>query len=114
MGDDVKAKSILLIGGSYSGEDLALMAGKCGVEKVYVSSRNKNVTSWTAAWPYNKVQVLEQQLPVRVSQNGRCIQFASTECALSEDYVPEEEVQTELHDIDTVIFCTGYAPIVDM
>merc|ERR1719510_353907 len=74
--DDVKGKTILLIRGSFSGEDLALTAVKCGVEKVYISSRNPNVVSWTAAWPYNKVEVLEQQLPVRVTEDGRCIQFA--------------------------------------
>jgi len=113
--EDVKEKTILLIGGSFSGEDLALTAVKCGVRKVYISSRNDNVVSWTGAWPYNKVEVLEGQLPIRVTENGRCIQFAAAECVQSEDYVPgEEEVQTELRDVDTIIFCTGYLPNVGM
>lgn len=88
------------------------MAVKCGAEQVYVSSRNKNVISWTGAWPYNKVKVLEHQLPVYVTEN--CIHFAATECVLSEDHVSGEEVQTELHNVDTVIFCTGYLPNVQM
>ena len=112
--DDVKGKRVLLIGGSYSAEDLALMAVKCGVEKVYVSSRHPNVVSWTATWPYNKVEVLEELLPMRVTDNGRCIQFAATESAFSDSHTSGEKVRTELHDIDTVIFCTGYLPNVDM
>eukprot|EP00747_Dinoflagellata_sp_TGD_P091883 gnl/TRDRNA2_/TRDRNA2_165220_c0_seq2.p1 gnl/TRDRNA2_/TRDRNA2_165220_c0~~gnl/TRDRNA2_/TRDRNA2_165220_c0_seq2.p1 ORF type:complete len:489 (+),score=51.61 gnl/TRDRNA2_/TRDRNA2_165220_c0_seq2:60-1469(+) len=112
--EDVEGKRILLVGGSYSAEDLALTAVKCGVAKVYISSRTKNVISWTGAWPYNKVEVLEEQMPVRMTENGRCIQFAATEYALSEDYAPGEEVQTELRDVDTIIFCTGYMPNVDM
>eukprot|EP00928_Gymnodinium_smaydae_P096098 TRINITY_DN8416_c0_g4_i1.p1 TRINITY_DN8416_c0_g4~~TRINITY_DN8416_c0_g4_i1.p1 ORF type:complete len:597 (+),score=75.46 TRINITY_DN8416_c0_g4_i1:91-1881(+) len=114
---DVEGKNILLIGGSYSGEDLALMAVKCGVNKVFISSRNKNVVSWTAAWPCNKVQVLEGQVPVSVTDNGRCIQFASAECSLSDaDEADNADMQTEteIRDIDTVIFCTGYSPNVNM
>ena len=113
--EDVKGKRVLLIGGSYSAEDLALMAVKCGVEKVYVSARHANVISWTAAWPLHKVEILEEQVPVRVTENGNCIQLAATESVFSSDnYIPGEEVQTELRDIDTIIFCTGYLPNLDM
>lgn len=120
--DDVQGKTILLVGGSYSGEDLALMAVKCGAKKVYISSRSKNVVSWTSAWPYNKVEVLEAQLPVRVTEKGRCIHFASAEYAMSDDDGPEarqcegegEDMETEVRDVDTIVFCTGYLPNLDM
>lgn len=117
--NDVKGKRILLIGGSYSGEDLALMAVKCGATQIYISSRSKSVTSWTATWPYSKVQVLENQVPVGVTESGRCIQLAAAEGALSDDDIPDDdvpgdEIQSEVRDIDTIIFCTGYTPNLDM
>ena len=109
--NDVKGKQILLIGGSYSAEDLALMAVKCSAEKVYISSRqHDNVVSWTSAWPYNKIEVLEAQTPVRVTEDGRCIQFAKTWWKWPNQYVPYDQIQTEVRDIDTIIFCTGYQP----
>lgn len=124
---DVQGKRLLLIGGSYSAEDLALMAIKCGVQKVYISARSPNVVSWTSVWPYDKVEVLLGQVPVGVTEDGRCIQFAATEDDAydgaeddedDDDDNNEEKVQlerqTELRDIDTVIFCTGYLPNLDM
>jgi cation diffusion facilitator CzcD-associated flavoprotein CzcO len=113
--EDVKGKRILLIGGSYSAEDLALMAVKVGVEKVYVSSRWKeNAVSWTTAWPQDKVEILSEQTPVRITEDGKCIQFAEVEWTIPDKYVPSEEVETEIRDIDTIIFCTGYKPNVGM
>lgn len=108
--EDVKGKRILLIGGAYSAEDLALMAIKVGVDKVYVSSRqtehDANVIEWTAAWPFDKVQVLKQQVPIRV--NGRSIQFARSEWKFPNSYAAADTtVVTDIEDIDTVIFCTG-------
>jgi thioredoxin reductase len=119
--NDVKDKRILLIGGSYSAEDLALMAIKVGVEKVYVSTRQSakadedgDVISWTSAWPYDKVKVLEEQIPVAVTENGNCIQFSKTEWVFPNKYVPSKGIETELRDIDTIIFCTGYLPNFEM
>ena len=116
---DVKGKRILLIGGAYSAEDLALTAIKVGVDMVYVSTRQDeteegNVISWTEAWPYNKVQVLKQQTPVGVTGNGRTIQFAKTKWEFPDKYVAEKKVATEIHHVDTIIFCTGYKPNFDM
>lgn len=112
---DVKGKRVLLIGGGYSAEDLALMAVKCGVDKVYISSRqHENVVSWTGAWPGNKVEVLEAQTPVAVTEQGNCIQFAKTWWKWPDKYVPYNKVETELRDIDTIILCTGYLPNFDM
>jgi len=113
--NDVKGKRVLLIGGGYSAEDLSLMAVKCGVEKVYVSSRqHENVVSWTGAWPANKVEVLEAQTPISVTENGNCIQFAKTWWQWPNKYLSYNNVETEIRDIDTIIFCTGYLPNFDM
>lgn len=113
--EDVKGKRVLLIGGAYSAEDLALMAVKVGAEMVYASSRqNENVVSWATSWPQNKVEILEEQTPVRVTEDGRCIQFVAVKWEFPVDYVPSEDVETEIRDIDTIIFCTGYKPNVEM
>jgi thioredoxin reductase len=114
--NDCKGKRVLLVGGSYSAEDLALMAIKVGAERVFVSTRQAanaeqpgDAVSWTGAWPFDKVEVLEEQIPLRVTDNGKCIQFTEVEWKFPDKYEPETgEVSTELRDIDTVIFCTGY------
>ena len=112
---DVKGKRILMIGGNYSAEDLALMAIKVNADKVYVSSRNKNnAISWTKAWPHNIVEFLQEQIPVRVTENGQCIQFSKAEWAFPDICIPGENVETEIRDVDTIIFCTGYLPNLDM
>ena len=108
---DVKGKRVLLIGGGYSAEDLSLMAVKCGVEKVYVSSRdNENVVTWTGAWPQNKVEVLKCRTPIGVTEGGNCIQFAKTYWEWPNKYLSYDKVETEVRDIDTIIMCTGYEP----
>lgn len=119
---DCKGKRILLIGGSYSAEDLALMAIKVGAEKVYISTRQAasaeddgDAVSWMGAWPFGKAEILEEQIPVRVTENGNCIQLEKVEWEFPNRYESEsDEVSTELRDIDTVIFCTGYVPNVEM
>uniref|UniRef100_A0A7S1G0D1 Uncharacterized protein n=1 Tax=Corethron hystrix TaxID=216773 RepID=A0A7S1G0D1_9STRA len=113
--EDVRGKRVLLVGGSYSAEDLALAAIKCDAARIFVSARRANVVTWTAAWPYGKVEVLQDVVPVRVTEGGRCIGFADTEEREErEDRGEDPPVQTELRDIDTVLFCTGYAPGLDM
>ncbi len=89
---------------------------KVGAERVFVSTRQAanaeqpgDAVSWTGAWPFDKVEVLEEQIPLRVTDNGKCIQFTEVEWKFPDKYEPETgEVSTELRDIDTVIFCTGY------
>lgn len=96
---------------------------KVGAERIYVSTRqgagddeDGDAVSWTTQWPYNKVEILEHQIPIGVTEDGKCIQFGKVEWEFPSDYVPVEEgaVETELRDIDTVIFCTGYLPNYDM
>lgn len=112
---DVRGKRILLVGGGFSAEDLALQAVKLGVDKVYVSCRyNSAEICWTEHWPGDKVEVLPLQVPTGVTDDGRGIQFREVEwsydgyqvaCGDDDD---DDEIETELRDIDTVILCTGY------
>jgi len=107
--DDVKGKRVLLIGGSYSAEDLALTAIKVGAEKIYISTRQSdNVVSWTDAWPGNKVKLLVEMQPVKVIDNGKCILFAQVEEKHGGIFVAYDEIEIKVRNIDTVIFCTGF------
>lgn len=116
--DDVKGKRVLLIGGSYSAEDLALTAIKVGADMIYISSRqNDNIVTWTSDWPYDKVIVLAQMQPVQVKNCGKCIQFSKVDemhggvfvvSTEDEEIGKFDETQTEICDIHTIIFCTGY------
>jgi len=107
--EDVRGKRILLVGGGFSAEDLALQAIKLGVEKVYVSCRcNSAEICWTEHWPSDKVEVLRLQVPTGVTEEGRCIQFQEVEWSYDGYKVSSDEIETELRGVDTVILCTGY------
>ena len=111
--DDVRGKRILIVGGSYSAEDLALMACKFGVQQVYISSRGtENVVSWTSAWPMNKVEVFLEETPIGVVNSK--IQFKRCLWVEGSTYDIIGDVSRELSDIDTVILCTGYEKQLDM
>ena len=107
--EDVRGKRILLIGGGYSVEDLALQAIKLGVEKVYIAARDPEGCGCVAkCWPENKVVVLKGEIPFALENDSRVIKCCETEWTWDDSYKYSEEVSTELHDIDTVIACTGY------
>ena len=116
--EDVQGKRVLLVGGGYSAEDLALQAIKLGVEKLYISTRSgdSSYVGATKAWPMNKGEFLSKQLPCSLSENGRCIHFKHSSWKWPTGYVVEddEEVSATVRDIDTVIFCTGYSVNFDM
>jgi thioredoxin reductase len=112
--ENVKGKRILLVGGGLSAEDLALQAIKLQAEKIYVSTRTKTEICWTKKWPMNKVEVLLNQAPVAVTEDGKCIQFMELH------WVPDgysrdgDHIESEIRNIDTVILCTGYHVNLDM
>lgn len=57
----INGRHLLLIGGSYSAEDLAFMGIKWGAKHVTVLSRRSGIdvpVSWTTNWPGNKVTVV--------------------------------------------------------
>ena len=112
--EDVKDKRILLIGGGFSAEDIALQAIKLKAKKIYVSTRNETEICWTKNWPMKKVKVLLNQAPISVTENGNCIQFMEVEWHPDGYERDGDHIETEIRNIDTVIFCTGYRANVDM
>ncbi len=113
--EDVQGKRVLMIGGGYSAEDLALMAIKLGVAKVMISSRSDDpVVAWTGAWPMDKVKVYSQRVPVSVEDNGRSIRLAGVDYTWPNQYTTRRKKSETLRDIDTVIFCTGYEQNMEM
>jgi cation diffusion facilitator CzcD-associated flavoprotein CzcO len=126
LGQDVRGKRILLIGGGLSAEDLALQAIKLGVEMVYIVIReNDSEGTVTEAWPEHRVQILRQQEVCAVQ--GRRVWFRRVlkdfdgKSTYPEEYTNNSDlsrkkngVSTELKDIDTVICCTGYRRNLDM
>jgi cation diffusion facilitator CzcD-associated flavoprotein CzcO len=94
-------KTILLIGGSYSAEDLALQCLKWGCEKVHISTRDvESAVTWTSAWPANKVQV-HAEVAVH-SVQGNAVHFQRVKWTWPDAYVPvqpeydsEDETESE-------------------
>ena len=113
--DDVRGKRILIVGGAFSAEDLALMACKVGVEQVYISSRSEeNIVSWMGAWPGNKVECL-LEYGLSSVENGSTVVLQKTKCIVDEQYeFAEDEEPHVLEGIDTIVLCTGYAEMFDM
>lgn len=108
--NDVKGKTVLMIGDSCSAEDLALRAVKLGVEKVIIAARRGvGDCSECGAWPANKVEVIYTQ-PYKVLKSGdgfRCqpIYWSEKRQKWRRD---DEEETTKIKGIDVVIYCTGY------
>jgi Flavin-binding monooxygenase-like len=113
--DDVQHKRILLIGGGLSAEDLALQAIKLKAQKVYICTRKEWAdVSAMNHWPMNKVDVHHNLALCAVTENGRCLQFIEVSWS-PRGYEPEsDDIELEIRDIDTIIFCTGYRANLDM
>ena len=106
----IEGKRILLVGDSYSAEDLTLQALKLNAEHVYITSANRRgVASSTSTWPGNKAESLKC-LPTQVINNGTGLLCSEVEYDDNiGDYVPVEGGESwELEDIAAVIYCTGY------
>jgi len=108
--DDIKGKTVLMIGDSCSAEDLALRAVKLGVEKVIIAARRGvGDCSECGAWPSDKVEVIYTQ-PYKALKAGdgfRCqpVYWSEKRQKWRRD---DEEETTKIKDIDVVILCTGY------
>jgi hypothetical protein len=107
--NDIRGKNILLVGDSYSAEDLALTAIKRGVNKIYICSRSSegSSASYMAAWPMDKVQMLDYPVPTAVIQEGKGIQCREVSAMLETYPIKEDGKVWDLKDISTVLFCTG-------
>ncbi len=101
----VKGKRIVMIGDSYSAEDLTLQCLKLGATKIYITSRkNTGTASYVKAWPGDRVEFLWYQLPFAVQNENTLL------CRRDKD----DDGITSVPDVDIVIFCTGYKPNFDM
>jgi hypothetical protein len=103
----VEGKRILLIGDSYSAEDLALQCIKLGAEKIYFTSRHlKGTASYVGSWPDDKVEMLgfAEVSGIKDDGTGKTIMF---------DTLNEEHPVYDLEDVSIVIFCTGYVASMD-
>ena len=121
----VRNKRVVLVGDSSSAEDLALKAIRDGVDMVYILSRSGygDVTE-VGSWPGNrnpktgkvkpKVKTFVA-LPYQVVNDGTGLRCCEIEWNQEDEvYELDEEAQPfTLEKIDTIIFCTGYAPNLD-
>ena len=117
---NVTGRKILLIGGGFSAEDLALQCLKWGATHVDVLARSDDVeVTWTSQWPGpDKVRVHTNRSIRTVDPTDGSIVLHPVEFKWPHEYVwineddydDDEEIPTPttLHDVETVIFCTGY------
>jgi thioredoxin reductase len=116
--EHVRGKRILLIGGGYSAEDLALQSIKLGVKKVYCVARSRECEVFSMkCWPGDKVDILIEQQPIGVTEGGRCIQFQKVDWVWPDKYEKADgaaDVEREIRNIETIIFCTGYNRAIGM
>jgi len=107
---DVEGKRVLLVGGGYSAEDLALMAIKEGVSKVYCTCRsNDSVVMETTCWPYDKVTVYDETSIEKVSDSTVMLIDTYWDVKQQKYRIDTDQAKREvLENIDTIIFCTGY------
>eukprot|EP00571_Detonula_confervacea_P008383 CAMPEP_0172327738 /NCGR_PEP_ID=MMETSP1058-20130122/59989_1 /TAXON_ID=83371 /ORGANISM="Detonula confervacea, Strain CCMP 353" /LENGTH=659 /DNA_ID=CAMNT_0013044821 /DNA_START=186 /DNA_END=2165 /DNA_ORIENTATION=+ len=108
--DYVRGKNIMVIGDSYSAEDLTLQAIKLGVESVEIVTRGaKGAACSTGAWPMDKVDINEHYIPTGITADGRGVVLSKVK--YDYDQVKYEEIAGRtitLDEIDTIIYCTGY------
>lgn len=111
-GDDdnaVKGKNILMIGDSYSAEDLALQCIKLGAEEITILSRNCEgaAACYMGWWPEDKVDIAFYSQVAGVKDDG------TGTTILLESSKPEEYPASEVEDVSIIIFCTGYQEATD-
>jgi len=95
----VKGKNILMVGASYSAEDLTLQMIKLGAKKVYLTSRNViGEATHVGSWPRNAVNIVYGKV-AGIADNGKTIKIHPTLDGYQAD---------DIEDVDIIIFCTGY------
>eukprot|EP00978_Attheya_sp_CCMP212_P034554 scaffold145239_cov45-Attheya_sp.AAC.1 len=105
----VKGKNILMIGDSYSAEDLTLQCIKLGANEINIMSRNcDGTTNNTGSWPEDKVDIHEYAEVAGVKDDG-----TGTTILLTSLEPEEYPAAPEVEDISIIIFCTGYHPAND-
>ena len=109
-------KHILLIGGSYSALDMAYTAIRHQASKVTMvvrdASRHVPVT-WPQSWPEDKVEIVWEKVPTSVNPQTQAIVCSAWDAF--EDALDTEDFSVqEIHNVDTVVLCTGFEPCTDM
>jgi len=103
----VEGKRIIMIGDSYSAEDLTLQCLKLGAEKIFISSRSDSGSaSSVGAWPGNRVEMLAHKIPYQVTEDGHGIVCKD----VREEEEEDDDIFTTVEDVSIIIFCTGYRP----
>ena len=98
-----RGKRILIIGDNFSAEDITFQAIKLGAETIDIISRSGvGIAYQTGSWPGDRVDVHYQYSPVKVTKDGYGVVLS------------DGTKRITLDNIDTVIFCTGYTPNIDM
>jgi len=106
--ETVRGKRILLVGGSYSAEDLAIQAVKLGVEHVDIVTRSEEANvNWVRNWPGHKITIHRN---VQILKGGapNTVHFEDVWWEWPDRYVGTGTIASTLHNIDAVLFCTGY------
>jgi cation diffusion facilitator CzcD-associated flavoprotein CzcO len=125
----VPDQRILLIGGAFSAEDLALQCLKWGAAHIDIVTRsNESEITWTASWPGDRVVVHSEMGIQSVEKDGTIVlekmafdwpyryRSASSSETNDENQSHHANLATDSDDpshvclssIDIVIFCTGY------
>ena len=107
----ISDQRVLLIGGGFSAEDLALQCLKWGAAHVDVAARDgESEVTWTSKWPGDRVEVHKERGIHSVEEDGT-IHLESVEFVWPHSYRGLGEDNHDLvtlRNIDVVIFCTGY------
>lgn len=112
---DVENKTILIVGGGFSAEDLALMAIKEGASQIHCTFRceNKEVNEVTR-WPYDKVRTYPETTIKKVEGNTVTLAEVERDVHKQKYRIIRDSEDSILKDVDTVIFCTGYSSNLNM
>uniref|UniRef100_A0A7S3VAU8 Uncharacterized protein n=1 Tax=Chaetoceros debilis TaxID=122233 RepID=A0A7S3VAU8_9STRA len=109
IGADVKGKRILMVGDSFSAEDLALQCIKLGAERIYATSRQcMGVINDHVSWPEDRVEVLKYSTLSGIKDDGTGTTIITKGTRKSDGQEGPLFGDHEIEDISIVIFCTGY------
>ena len=101
----VKGKNILMVGDSYSAEDLTLQCIKLGANEVNITTRRcSGIATEMGSWPEDKVDIHYYAEISGIKKDG------TGKTVLLKSKKEEEYPAPVMEDIDIIILCTGYRP----
>lgn len=114
---NVKGKTLLMVGDSFSAEDITLQAIKHGAEFVYILGRFCNgVCQEVERWPKDKAEVITSSALIGVNDDGYTLKFqdAKLDFIKYSQNVIEDGEKWDLENVDAVVLCTGYQENMNM